>query len=70
MIDITVNGTTGVVSTKCRPEAIPGCLVCRIVAICKTCIYGNPFTISYQVDGKKMYGQCECPKGYYKTSDN
>ena len=61
MIDITVNGTTGAVATKCRAETISGCKACRIINVCKTCIYGEPFAISYELDGKKMYGLCECP---------
>lgn len=70
MVDITVNGTTGAVSEQCRADTIPGCKACRIENICKSCIYGSPFSLSYEVDGKKMYGLCECPSGYYKTSEN
>ena len=46
MIDITVNGTTGAVNTKCRAESISGCKVCRIANICKTCIFGQPFSLT------------------------
>lgn len=70
MIDITVNGTTGEVSTKCRAERIPGCKVCRIENMCKTCTFGNPFSLTYKVNGIKMYALCECPSGYYKTMDS
>ena len=70
MIDITVNGTTGEVNTNCRAESISGCRVCRIVNVCKICIYGEPFSVSYEVDGVRLYGQCECPTGYYKTKEN
>ena len=70
MIDITVNGTSGEVDTECRAERISGCRVCRIANMCKTCIYGNPFSLTYKVDGVKMYGLCECPSGYYKTTES
>ena len=67
MVDITVNGTTGEVDGNCRADAITGCRSCRIVNVCLVCIYGEPFKLTYEVDGKKMYGLCECPDGYYKT---
>ena len=51
MVDITANGTIGDVNTKCRAEVIPGCKICRIANSCKVCIYGEPFAITYKLNG-------------------
>jgi len=62
MIDITVNGTLGDVDPTCRPEPIDECLICRISDACRTCLYGDPFSVTYKINGTlKMFGLCECP---------